>query len=358
MADVETPAAESSPAAEPPKAAPAQAPADDSGPLEVPSDPEAYAEWRQTGKLPGRKPSKREESASSRISGDGDEPSESAPGSEPGSQAGKWSRNAQRRFDKIVAEREAFREEVEALKAQQATAAKQDAKPPESSSAAPAPPSPEAPKKPRQENFQTWDAYEQALDEYNKASIRYEFEAKWREKEQQQQHKASEQAMQAKLNEATVRYGAEAEPKIYKTAATLFEDKQIHPDLKYAVTRSDVLVDALYVMGSYQDDFAKFLDLAKKDPLQAIYQWWTVENLVRQELAQTQPPETSETPPRAPDGRFQPARMRSAPAPPTELSGNSAPPGDELDRAAKNNDVRAFFAEANRRDFARWKGQA
>ena len=114
--------------------------------------------------------------------------------------------------------------------------------------------------------------------------------------------------MQVKLNDAKSRYGDEAEPKIFNTAQSLFDDKQIHPQFKHKLR----MVES----------------------------------------------SEGESPPRAADGTFKPARIRRPAPPPTELNGNSSPPGDERDRAAASGNVRAFFSEGNRRDFAKWKGQS
>jgi len=173
--------------------------------------------------------------------------------------------------------------------------------------------------------------------------------------------------MQNRLNEAKSRYGEEAEPKIIETARSVFDDKQVAPAIKSALGRSHVLVDALYVMGSDQKELSDFIDLAKNDPLEALRKWFTVEALVKQELdkasaskAEGATRSESATPARGTDGKFlpeKPVKTKDAPAPPTELNGNSSPPGDERVRAADRGDFRAFKAEADRRDLARIRGQ-
>jgi hypothetical protein len=348
MADeVSTPAAESSTAPE------AKPPADDIGSMAVPTDPEAYAEWRQTGQLPenGRKPPKKEDSATSKKTSVDSEESESATVSETASPAGK--RSAQKRIDQLTAEREAFRKELEEYKAK---AGKQDAKIPESSSVPPAPDPSQRPARPKQEDFKTWDAYEAASDKYLEDLADWKANQKLEEHSEKLRQQAATEVMQTRLNEAKSRYGEEAEPKVLNTATTVFEDKQVPPAIKAAIGRSEVLVDALYVMGSDAEELASFVDLAKKDPLEALRKWFTVEALVKQELSKSPEPEASpEAAKRAADGKFVPAK-KSAPAPPTELNGNSSPPGDERDRAANTGNVRAFFTEGNRRDAQRWKG--
>jgi hypothetical protein len=322
--------------------------------MAVPTDPEAYAEWRQSGKLPenGRKPPKREDSATSKPSVDDDESSESAaPVSETGvSKTGK--KSAEKRIDQLTREREDLRRELEALKA----TGKQDAKKPEPSSVpqAETPKPGEKPKRPKQEDFKTWDEYQTADDQYVEDLAGWKAAQKLEEHTAKLRNQAAEEAMQARLNEAKARYGEEAEPKVLDTAKTVFEDQRVPPAIKAAIGRSKFMVDALYVMGSDEKELASFVDLARTDPLEALRKWFTVEGLVQQELGKSKP-EPEETPPRASDGRFQPVK-KSAPAPPTELNGNSSPPGDERDRAANTGNVRAFFEAGNRKDIQRWKG--
>lgn len=323
--------------------------------MAVPTDPEDYAEWRQTGKLPenGRKPPKREDSATPKKTSVDSQESESATVSETASPAGK--RSAQKRIDQLTAEKEAIRREFEEFKAK---SGKQDAKPPEPSSVPKEQPDPsKRPVKPKQEDFRTWDEYEAAADKYHEDLADWKAGQKLEEHTRKLQQQASEAAMQTRLNEAKSRYGDEAEPKVLDTAKTVFEDKGVASAIKAAIGRSEVLVDALYVMGSDSEELASFVKLSKEDPLEALRKWFTVEALVKQELSKSKP-EPEESPPtahRASDGKFLPAK-KSAPPPPTELNGNSSPGGDERDRAANTGNVRAFFAEGNRRDLQRWKG--
>lgn len=351
MADVETPAAPS-PAAEPEKQETPKA----AETVSVPTNVDDYAKWRQTGELP-KEPSS-EASASSKKSS-------VTPDSEPG--AHKRQGNADTRKQELneeirglIAKRDELKREIEGPPPE-----KKDVKR-ESSTAQPAQPeASKRPVKPKQDDFKTWDEYETHLDKY------YEDLADWKAGEKLQEHiqktqqAAQTQAMQARLDEAKSRYGDEAEPKVLETAKSVFEDQKVAPAIKTAIGRSDVLVDALYVMGSDQDELKSFIDLAIKDPLEALRKWYTVEALVKAELGKNggKPPESDGAPPRGEDGKFvsatkPPAKtQRTAPAPATELGGGSSPPGDVRDRAAANGDVRAFMEEGNRRDMARWKGQ-
>jgi hypothetical protein len=352
MPDVETPVATPSPATE------AQSPTQTSKPeetLSVPTNAEDYAEWRTTGKLPEKKsPSPKEESAPSKKT--------VTPDSEPGAQQKRQGNADSRKLElnqeirDLIAQRDKVKQEVEAP-------AKKDVKP----QADPSPAQPDAsrrPVKPKSSDFGTWEEYEAADDKYSEDLADWKAEQKIQAYEQRQRQSAATQAMQARLDEAKSRYGDEAEPKIMDTAKTVFDDQKIAPAIKTAIGRSQVLVDALYVMGSDPNELASFVDLSIKDPLEALRKWYTVEALVKAELEksagkQEAKPETNgSTPQRDEDGKFLPARIaKKAPAPPTELGGSSSPPGDERDRAAATGNVRAFFQDANRRDIARWKGQ-
>ena len=316
--------------------------------MSVPTGADDYAEWRQTGKLPD-KPSKKEDSATSKSSVT--EP-ESEPGTKtrqpkkPAADARKEELN--REIRELISKRDQVRLEVE-------SAGKKDVKPAEPSPAPPSEPQAgERPRRPRQEDFKTWEQYETAQDQYLERLADWKAAQKIEEAIQKTRQEAATQAMQVKLNDAKSRYGDEAEPAIIDTAKTVFDDQKIAPAIKTAIGRSDVLVDALYVMGSDRNELSAFLDLAQKDPLEALRKWFTVETLVKQELGRVKPPEPE--PQRTSDGRFQAAKTLKPPAPPTELNGNSAPAGDERDRAVASGNVRAFFQEGNRRDFAKWKG--
>ena len=118
--------------------------------------------------------------------------------------------------------------------------------------------------KPKAEDFKDWAQYETAKDKYDEDLADYKAEQKIQEYEQRQRQSAATQAMQARLDEAKSRYGDEAEPKIMDTAKTVFEDQKIAPAIKTAIGRSQVLVDALYVMGSDPNELASFIDLVLK----------------------------------------------------------------------------------------------
>lgn len=361
MADTETPAAESSPAA---TATPEPQPAPQ---VSVPTDPEAYAEWRQTGKLPEKdgKPSKGEDSATSKNKSVDDESEKGAPVSE----TGKKGRKFESRIDQLVSERDSLKARLEALEAgkkdgtgESSPGPAKDAK----AESSPAPEGPQRPVKPKQEDFDSWEKYETAQDKYLEDLADFKATQRLEEHTQRQRQEAATQEMQKRLNAAKERYGQEAETAIVGTAKTIFDDAKVAPALKAALGRSDVIVDALYVMGSDAEELKEFLNLAKNDPIEALRKWFTVEALVKEELnngtgkaAAT----TNGTPARGSDGKFLPEKAsdkpakREAPSPPRELNGNTTPVGDERERAAKTGDFRSFKADADRRDVQRFKGQ-
>lgn len=361
MADTETPAAESSPAA---TATPEPQPAPQ---VSVPTDPEAYAEWRQTGKLPEKDgtPSKREAPAPSKNKSVDEESENTAPVSETGKQQGR--ENAETRIKRLVAERDSYKSKLDLLEtgkkdatAASSTAPAKDAK----AESSPAPEGPQRPVKPKQEDFDSWEKYETAQDKYLEDLADFKATQRLEEHTQRQRQEAATQEMQKRLDSARERYGEAAETTITDTAKSIFADEKVAPALKAAIGRSDVIVDALYVMGSDAEELSAFLTLGKQDPLEALRKWFTVEALVKEELKTGNPEKAAinGAPPRGPDGKFLPERAerpakREAPSPPRELGANTAPPGDERDRAAKSGDFRSFKADADRRDLARLRGQ-
>lgn len=355
--DVQTTAAESSPAAETPTSEAREKPE----PLSVPKDPEAYAEWRLTGKLPEKPSSKKDDSAPSSKSADS-ESGKGAPVPETGNKTDRTKRNnAETRKEELnreIKDLEKNREIRELLAKRDAlrrSEAKPEGKEDVKAASSTAPEGPKRPEKPKQESFNTWDEYEKAKDKYDEDLADWKAAQRIEQYEQSKRQEKQTQQMQERLNEAKARYGDEAEPKIVATAKTVFDDQEVAPAIKAAIGRSAHIVDALYVMGSDQDDLAEFLNLAKNDPLEALRKWFTVEALVKQELAKN---ETSSEPVRSTDGKFKPVRtVKEAPAPRTELGGNSSPPGDERVRAVSNGDFRAFKQDADRRDLARMRGR-
>jgi hypothetical protein len=334
----------------------------------IPTDPHDYAEWRQTGKLPAKgKPTKQEASAPSKSADD--ESGKTAPVSETGNH--KQERpNAETRVKELLADRAtdraekaALRAELEELKAGKKGATAEASAAPAKHEKAESSPASDAlqqrPAKPKQDDYDSWSAYDSAMDKYYEDLADFKAGERIEKQEQKARQDALTKEMDTRLSEAKTRYGEEAEPKIIESAKTIFDDQKVAPAIKAALGRSQVLVDALYVMGSDQAAFSEFVDLARQDPLEALRKWFTVEGLVKEELAKGKAQaEPGATPPRGSDGKFLPDRpKRSAPPPPVELNGNTASTGDSTDRAANSGDFRSFKTERDRKDLLRHRGQ-
>lgn len=342
--DVETVAADSSPAAAP-EAKP-----------EIPKDAEGYAEWRTTGKIPEKKSADDKSGKAAPVSETGDKQRKDRSGEER-------KQELKREIEELLTQRSQLRSEVNGsgksdVKAESSTAAapaKSDVKKAEPSTA-PAT-GDKRPIKPKQDDFDDWSAYEAAQDKYVEDLADWRAAEKLRDYETRKAQEAANADMQRRLDAAKARYGEDAETKVVDTAKTVFNDQEVAPAIKTALGRSAVLVDALYVMGGDQKQFSEFLELAKKDPLEALRKWYKIEELVEAQVAKNAASEPDEAP-RSPDGKFLPQRKaREAPAPRTELGGVSSPPGDDRTRAANHGDFRSFKADADRRELARLRGQ-
>ena len=137
--------------------------------------------------------------------------------------------------------------------------------------------------RPKQEDFDSWEAFETAQDKYLEDLADFKATKRLEEHTLKQRQEAATQDMQKRLDAASERYGKEAEQTVTTTAKSIFGDEKVAPALKAAIGRSDVIVDALYVMGSDADELAEFMNLAKNDPLEALRKWFTVEALVKEE---------------------------------------------------------------------------
>lgn len=353
--DVNTPAAESSPAPE-------------AAPVEVPREPQAYAEWRKTGKTPApaAKPKVEASAASENSSAEGDEPEgKSAPAPEAGHQQQdkpKPRSNAETRLNELLADlRQAGLTPAE-LKTFRKQLQNQN-QPPAAPEKTEKPAGSEAPKKPKLEDYKTYQEYEDARDTYYEELADYKAGKKLDDFRMQAAQQHAQQELAGKVAEATKRYGADATGTIAEAARGIWHDQAIPEGVKQFFSGSPALVDTLYVLGSKPEEFAQFLDAARSDPAAAIRQFVMVEHLVMEELTGRKPakPESADDTPRDPSGKFTKASpappVTKAPPPPREASGRSAAPPDEVESAAKDGDFARYRLAANRRDLARRKGQ-
>lgn len=358
MADVNTPAADSSPA---PQAAP----------MEVPTESAAYAEWRISGKLPEAPKKQPKSGVSATSNGNSSAASEEAaekasPASEAGEnqQQEKRSRsNAETRLNEILADLRRAGMTPAELKSFKREALKESEQPKAAPEKTDKPAGLQAPQKPKSDDFKTWEEYEAARDEYFENMADYKAAKKLEEFHANQAQQAQAKELKAKIDDAKQRYGDEAEATIRETAQSLWSDQQIHPAVKDLLGGSDVLVDVLYVMGSKPEDLEEFTAMARSNPAAAVRKFVLLEHLVQQELrGKSGDSEGATAPGRDESGRFTkpspPAKpVTSAPPPPREASGRSAAPPDQVDRALKDGDFAGFRDARNRADIERRRGR-
>jgi hypothetical protein len=206
--------------------------------IEVPRDGAAYAEWRQTGKLPEAKPTqpKGESAPPKESSAEGEEPKgKSAPASETGNKDQEKQKpprdNAATRLNELLddlrkagltpAELKTFKREVkEAKKAvEQPKAARENRKSDEL----------KPPTKPKQDDFATYAEFEDTRDKYFEEMADYKAAQKFQEFQQEQARNAAYQSVKQKLDEAKARYADDpsAVETISATSWTLLSDQQI-----------------------------------------------------------------------------------------------------------------------------------
>ena len=345
MTPVQTPIAESSPAAPP------------SSTLFVPDGP-GRAEFMKTGIMPEPKPKAdptpaRESPASASPDG------KTAPASEPGDRQERKS-NADTRLNELLDDiREAgltpkalksFRNDYQRTQAEAVKVAPEKTVNPTAD--------PKAPVKPKQDDFEgkPWAEYEAAKDKYFEDLTDYKA-AKAVESDRERQRQETQTAeLNGKLAEAQKRYGDTAKDTISTTANAVFEDSKIPGVVKALVNDSPVLVDLLYVLGSKPEDLEDFVSTARSNPSAAVRKLVLIEKLVMEELAKGAPAAETE---RGEDGKFKAPekKLTAAPPPPKEVGGKGAPPPDDAETAFNRGDARAFIEAENRREFARRKGR-
>jgi hypothetical protein len=343
---------------------------------EVPTDPAERAEWRLTGKVSPKKsqPSK-DASAPSDKSADGTPSGKGAPVSETGKQTQERPRpNASDRKEELNREIRELLAKRDSLKGEIEGKSKPDVKD-SSPAAAPAPSVPSELKAPAKPDYaklrndaKTWDegeaAVESAREKYLEEMADFRAEQKFRNLQADQAKQAATREMQAKLTEATKRYGAEAGSTIQTTVKTIFGDQAIPGVVKAMMDQSSVFVDLAYVIGSKPEEFSQFVELAKSNPGAAIRKLVLTERLVMEELAKGGTAKAAEDGgnadevPRGSDGKFQSPKTpekktTQATEPPEEVSGRSSTPPDELAAAANANDFTRFRNAANARDLAK-----
>lgn len=367
---VETPAAGA--AAEQTPAPPAATETPASFDVPAAGTPE-YAEWRQTGQVPAKKPaaSAKEAKPSSKNAPTSDTGDTSREPRSKGKAAGRLEEILEdlKTAGLTPEELKTFRKEAQKSAQPPATTEKTD-KPAET-----APADNGRPKRPKPEDFETVDKYEEALDQYTEALTDW----KLAQKDAERAAASAKQAMDQKLADARQRYGEQAGDSIKQAATAIFADKAIPGAVKALVDQSDVITDLLYVIGSKPGDMAELVNLAKSNPGQAIRKLVVLEGLVREELkkpaaaapaagAGKEGEGEGETPTRGTDGKFTAKtpdnkKPKETPAPPKEVGAGGTPPPEASERALKEHeagDAEAFsrFRRArNDKDLSQRRGR-
>ena len=342
MAETLTAPAESSPA---PQAAPV---------MPKPGTSE-YAQWRMTGDIPEPKadpaPAK-EPPAKAKAE------EKPAPASEPGDKQERRPKNADSRLNELLddlreaglspKELKSFRQNYQKTQAAPEKAPEQTVKPAVD---------PKAPVKPKAEDFEgkPWAEYEAARDKYFEELTDYKADRKVEAERQRIKTEAEAKDMRDRLDATAERYGADARGVIEKTAK-IFDDSSVNVVVKALLNDSPILTDLLYVIGGDGEKYAEFIEDARRNPAKAIRELVLLEDLTKQELKGAK----AEMPEKGPDGKFvkqtpEPKRT-AAPPPPKEVSGLRSQPPDELERAVKDNDFRAFKAIEDREALRKRKG--
>jgi hypothetical protein len=326
--------------------------------FEFPTDQAARAEFLKSGNLP--EPTKETqpqgESAPPASAEPSGEPAESAPASAADKQEnGK----AAQRLNELLADLKKAGFTPAELKTFRRQAQAESAKPPEKTEVErPKPQTLEAPVKPKQEDFATWEEFQEAKDKYHEDFADYKAKLAVHQDRQERAAAESQREADAQIAGAIKRYGAESGDTIREAARAINTTDGVNQAVKQTLIESSVLVDVLYVLGSKPEDLQAFIDLAKSNPGQAIRRVVVLEQLVEQELSKGKgAAPTGEAPERGEDGKFKPTPKKvTTPPPPDELNTRGSAATDPIEAAVKNNDFAAFKAEDDRRDLARRRG--
>ncbi|PWT71031.1 MAG: hypothetical protein C5B60_11435 [Chloroflexi bacterium] len=299
--------------------------------MEAPTDFREYVRWRQTGEQPKKSEETEPAAAAEKPPAktepqSGAEETQQAEETEEEPEAGKPGRGGsrQRRIDRLTRENESWKQQNEYLRQQLATA--QQPRPPQpAAQAPPTPPKPaEAPGKPKLQDFQTLEAYQEALTD-------------WKLDQREAQRKA----------EAEMAAARDAEQKL-QTAWSSSETtaRTAHPDYdeviqsvaapagpgvlaaRQAMLEDEAGAEILYYLGTHSEELQR---IAAMQPVSAIRE-------IGKLSAMLAPSPAAE--------RSKPRTVSSAPRPPAPLSrpsGQTTKP-DVLDEDFARRDFKAWSA--------------
>lgn len=326
-----------------PSAAP-EAPA----PIEIPrSGTPEYAEWRHHGSLPEKSQPKPAESAPADQE---KAPKADANASPAPKQENNGKPKTERRFQELLSERNQLKAELEALKAPKPSAETQT-KPqhqPQQQHTRPKPTI--GGNGPDGKPYADYEAFVEDLSDWKA-------EQRWAQQMREEQQKASLKEVESRVQQAKSRY--ENFDEISRPFVKQFvEDAAIPMAIKVMVSESDCWPDLVYTIGSDSAEMAKFLEMAKTKPGQALRYVAKVEALIQEELSK------GAAAGRNASGQFTkaepttPAKRgpESAPEPPIQIGHRGTGPVDDTERAIQTGDFRTFKKAEDRKELARRRG--
>jgi hypothetical protein len=338
--------------------------ADSSTAFEIPTDGAAYAEWRQTGKLPEPSHPKSKAASTTAKEDPASQEGNPAPASEPGVNTQEKKKSpAAIRLDEVLADLKRAGLTPDELK----TFRREAQKPVDTAKAVPEQPVKptelKAPLKPKMDAFRTFEEYESACDKWTEDVADYKAAKAIEDYRREQAQNAATLSVNQKMAEAKTRYGDDATDIISRTARAIIGDPQIPTAVSSIINGSPVWSDVLYAMGSKPGEIEAFIELAKANPGDAIRKAIVYEQLVQAELAKggKQDSEYGEETPRDPAGKFtkpppEKPKTSDAPRPPSELSGRGTTPRDEAERAVAADDFTSYKRAQNAKEMRLRRG--
>ena len=303
---------------------------------------EERSEFKRTLEIPEQHQPKPEEPAPSDAAKESkaDTQAEPAAAKQQENHTDKGSRGkpgAEERIGELVSETKRLKAELEALKAPKP---EPQAKPVERQApVTSAKPTVEDKNQDGSPKYKTYEEYVEALSDWK-------FGERWAANQRQEQQKAVQKEIAAKVEDARTRYGKEKfDAVIFPANSAIVSDQGVSPAVKAMLNDSEVLPDLLYALGSDPKELASFMDMAKTNPGKALRYIALTESLIHEELEGKKEPS-------APPAKTQTA----APKPPAVVGGRNTAPPDALESAATAGDFRRFKAEFTRRQIARLQG--
>jgi hypothetical protein len=196
--------------------------------------------------------------------------------------------------------------------------------------------------RPKPEDFETHDAYEEAV-------VEWKIDQREAEKAAKAAQAAEEAALNGKIEKARTRYD-NLDEVVNPAIETIVSDKGISPVIKQMLYDSEITPDLVFTIASNKEEFQDFLKMAKENPGKAIRYVALTESLIAQELEGKSTPVVEEIPAKP---------TTKAPKPPAEAGGRAATPPDSLQaavEASRGSLSRDLKAEFLRRDLAKLKG--